>query len=380
MDRLFNTVTVDLAALAHNLGEVRRLVGPGVKIMAVVKADAYGHGLAPVGLHLARSGADAIGVMDLDEAVRLRSAGVRIPIYILAGIEPDQCDDIVGLALTPFIYDLELARAMNEAGRKRGGRAAVNIKVDTGMNRLGVPHRLAEKFFREAAGLENLKVTGLCTHFAEADLHDSAFIGHQLDKFEKAVGQAEAAGLKDLEVTNAANSAAVLTLPRAHRQMVRPGLMFYGEYPAPHMKCKADLRPVMRMTSRIVQIKRIPVGETVSYGRTWTADKETVVATAPVGYAHGYDRLLSNKGQALIRSRRARILGRVCMNLTMFDVTDIPDATPGDEIVLLGRQGEENVSAGDLADLTGTISYEILCNMGSLNFKEYCNPILCPAG
>ncbi|MEW5723264.1 MAG: alanine racemase [Thermodesulfobacteriota bacterium] len=371
MERRFNVVKVDLSALAHNLGEVRRLVGSGVKIMAVVKADAYGHGLTRVGRHLVQNGADALGVLDLDEAVRLRDAGVRIPIYILAGIEPGRCREIIEQGLVPFIYDAGLAREMNEAARRLGVRAAVQLKVDTGMNRLGAPHWRAAEFFREAAGLEHLVVTGLVTHFAEADLKDSLFTQVQLDRFEAALDAARKAGLDSLTLNNAANSAAVLSLPRTHQHMVRPGLMLYGAYPDPHLKNVADLRPAMKMTSRIIQVKSIPPGESVSYGRTWTSARETRIATAPVGYAHGINRLLSNRGCGLIRGRRAPLIGRVCMNLTLFDVTHIPEAAPGDEIVLLGSQDGETISGDEIADLIGTINYEVFCHLGGLNAREY---------
>ncbi|MEW6264388.1 MAG: alanine racemase [Thermodesulfobacteriota bacterium] len=370
MERYFNKVKVDLAALAHNLGQVRKLVGPDVRVMAMVKADGYGHGVARVGKHLTENGADALGVMDLHEAALLRDAGVKAPVYILAGLTPEQALEIVDLDLTPFVYDPGLAKVMDEAARRRNRKIKVQLKIDTGMHRLGWLYTQAHSFLETAAGLKNLEVEGLATHFAEADLKDSAFIQEQLERFRTAIALGRSLGLA-LPLNDAANSAATLTLPQAYFQMVRPGLMLYGDWPAGHMKAKADLRPAMSLTSRIIQIKTVPAGGTVSYGRTWTASRATLLATTPLGYIHGYNRLLSNKGWALIRGRRAPVLGRVCMNLTMFDVTDIPGAAVGDEVLLLGRRGEEIITGQDLADLIGTISYEVFCQVGSLNHREY---------
>ena len=371
MSRRFNVVRVDMAALAHNLDQVRQLVGAGVKVMAVVKADAYGHGVVPVGLHFARCGADALGVMDLHEAVLLRDAGVDIPIFILAGLDPRDCGEVLDRDLTPFVYEPGLARALNEAARSRDRRVPIHLKMDTGMYRLGAPIDEAESFLKEIHGLEFLEVTGLATHFADADLKDGDFIELQLERLEGLIDRARELGFSQLSLNNAANSAAVLSLKRAHLELVRPGLMLYGDYPAEHLKNRAVLKPAMSMASRVIQVKKVPAGGTVSYGRTWTAESETTVATLPLGYAHGFNRLLSNQGWALIRGQRAPIRGRVCMNLTMFDVTHIPGVVPGDEAVLLGGSGGEAITGGEIAGLTNTISYEVFCNLGSLNRREY---------
>ncbi|MBF0528949.1 MAG: alanine racemase [Deltaproteobacteria bacterium] len=370
MERYFNQVTVDLSALTHNLGQVRQLIGPSVRIMAMVKADAYGHGLIEVGGHLAKSGADILGVMDLQEAVILREAGVQSPIAIVAGLAPDQCREVIDYDLIPFIYDLDLVWAMEAIGRRRGKKAAIILKIDTGMHRLGVFFDVAEKFLEEITNREFLKVVGFATHLAEADDEDSEFTSEQIDRLARLIDHADRTGLH-LTLNSAANSAAVLGLPRAHFQMVRPGIMLYGYYPADYLRPKADLRPVMSLTSRVIQIKRVALGEAVSYGLTWTAKRETLVAVAPIGYAQGLNRLLSNKGWGLIRGHRAPIRGRVCMNLTMFDVTDIPGVAVGDEVVLIGSQGLETVSAEALAYLTGSISYEILCQVGKSNHRRY---------
>ncbi len=371
MNRRYNVVRIDMAALAHNLGEVRRLVGPRVKIMAVVKADAYGHGMVPVGRHMIDNGADALGVMDLHEAVGLRDAGVEKPVYILAGFEPEHAAEIVDRDLTPFVYDPALAKALNEAARKKDKKIAVHLKLDTGMSRLGVHYDNADRFFSSLKDLDYVQVTGLATHFSDADVEDSDFSLTQIQRFKSLIESAEGMGLGPFSLINAANSATVLTREDAYFDLVRPGLMLYGGYPAEYLRSKADLRPAMSMTSRVIQVKKLPPGSGVSYGRTWKTDRETVIALVPTGYAHGFDRLLSNTGRALIRGRRAPLRGRVCMNLTVFDVTDIPGAAAGDEVVLLGKQGNEIISGETLADLAGTINYEIFCGLGSVNYREY---------
>jgi len=369
----FNRLRVDLAALGHNFRQIKRLVGPEVKIMAVIKADAYGHGLIPAAEVLVREGADGLGVMDLDEAVRLREAAITRPIYLLAGFEPGHCPEIIDLDLIPFVFDLGLAGELNDQARTRNRKVKVQLKLDTGMNRLGVRHDRAEDFLHRIKQFEHLAVTGLATHFSDADLKDSEFLQIQLGRFERLIEAVQGLGYDEPLLNNAANSAAVMSLPRAHYAMVRPGLMLYGAYPAEHFREKVELKPVMSLVSRVVQVKTIPAGSGVSYGRTWIAPQETVLAVVPVGYTHGYSRLLSNRGFGLIRGRPAPVRGRVCMNMTLFDVTGIPGASPGDEVVLLGAQGGGIMSAQDLAEAIGTISYEVLCMLGGLNHREYLN-------
>jgi alanine racemase len=362
---------IDLKALAHNLNQIRVKVGPDTGIMGVVKADAYGHGLLPVAACLARSGVDALGVMDLHEALVIRDAGFKdLPVFILGGFEPGHADEIIKRDLTPFVYDAGLARELNKAARRLNRSVKVSLKIDTGMNRLGVPFDLAEEFLNEVLELGNLEVTGLATHFSEADFEESSFIEHQLDRFEDVIELADLKGY-NLTANNAANSAAVLSLPRSYYHLVRPGLILYGAVPGSHLADRADLRPAMSLISQIIQVKKIGPGSTVSYGRTWTASRDTILATIPVGYAHGYDRRLSGRGYVLIGGKRAPIRGRVCMNLIMVDVTHIPEAYPGGEVVLLGKQGGETITGDSLAEIIGTISYELFCTFGSLNHREY---------
>jgi alanine racemase len=362
---------IDLNALAHNLDQIRTIVGPKTRIMGVVKGDAYGHGLVPVAACLARSGVDALGVMDLHEALVIRDAGFEdLPVYILAGFEPGHMDELVKRDLIPFIYEARLARELNQAARRFDRKVRVNLKIDTGMNRLGVPFDQAEGFLDAVSGLDHLEVTGLATHLSEADLEDSSFIERQLDRFEDAIEIGTSKGYY-LTANSAANSAAVLSRPRSYYHMVRPGLMLYGAAPGRHLTERADLRPVMSVTSQVIQVKKIGPGSPVSYGRTWTASRDTLLATLPVGYAHGYNRRLSSQGHVLIRGQRAPIRGLICMNLMMADVTHIPEACPGDEVVLLGSQDREVITGDSLAEKIGTISYEVYCTFGGLNHREY---------
>ncbi|MBW2053836.1 MAG: alanine racemase, partial [Deltaproteobacteria bacterium] len=243
-----NTARIDLDAVAHNLGQVRKVVGPGVRIMGVVKADAYGHGLIPVAEVLERSGADALGVMDLHEAVILRDKGLNLSVFILAGFEAGSSDEIVRRGLIPFIYDLDLARQLNQTAKKYGKKARVHLKVDTGMNRLGAPLDQVEGFLEAVRGMDHLEVSGLASHFSEAGIKDSDYTLRQLVRFKEVIETARVKGY-NLTTNNTANSAAVLSLPESHFDMVRPGLMLYGAAPEDHLASKIDLKPVMTLIS-----------------------------------------------------------------------------------------------------------------------------------
>jgi len=370
MSQKLTEVRIDLAALSHNLGLVRDRIGPGVGVMAVVKADAYGHGLVPVARRLMESGAAALGVMDVEEAVRLRETGFRSPVCVLAGLGRADLDEVVAHDLTPFLYEFALARDLDHAAQKRVRPVRVHLKIDTGMNRLGVPADEAFGFLEAVRGLRHLIVTGLATHLAEADVLGSDFTREQLSRFQHVLESARALGFP-LTENSAANSAAVLTLPEAHFDLVRPGLMLYGADPFNGAAGAFGLRPVMHLVSRVIQIKKVKAGQAVSYGRTWVADRPTRLAVLPVGYAHGLSRRLSKTGYALIRGCRAPIRGRVCMNLTLTDVTDIPGVEIGDEAVHLGVQQGETLSAQVMADRMGTIPYEVFTSIGGLNPRRY---------
>lgn len=354
---------IDLCALDHNFEEVKRRVG-GRKILAVVKAQAYGHGAVRVSRRLLALGADMLGVALVEEGKELRDAGIDAPILVMGAMFPEQAAAAVSLRLTPAIFTPSLAQALSDAARALKTKAAVHVKIDTGMGRIGVSPEGAPRLIAEMKKMDGLEVRGLMTHFADADLRDKQFASKQMGRFETLIKALEASGI-DIPVRHAANSAAVLDFGRALFTMVRPGLMLYGYNPLEAGAEAADLRPALSLVTRIAFLKTVPAGTPISYGRTFVTERESVIATLPIGYADGYGRGLSNKGEALVRGARARVAGRVCMDMCMIDVTGIPGVREGDEVVLIGSQNGERITADELAAKTGTIAYEVLCGVSS---------------
>jgi alanine racemase len=349
---------IDLQALTHNFQEVRRRAGDR-KILAVVKAQAYGHGAVPVSRCLLDLGAGMLGVALVEEGRELRAADIHAPVLIMGAVFPGQADEIVRFGFTPAITSLPVARALSDAAQRQGAPVAVHIKIDTGMGRIGLSPEAAPGFIAEVMRLEGVRVEGLMTHFADADLQNKQFASVQMDRFENLIHTLDSRGLS-VPIRHAANSAAVLDYRRALFTMVRPGIMLYGYNPL-ESRVDADLRPVLSLVTRIALLKRVPAGVPISYGRTFVTRRESLIATLPIGYADGYSRGLSNSGEAIVRGKRARVAGRVCMDMTMLDVTDVPGVTEGDEAVLIGSQGNERITADDIATKTGTIPYEVLC-------------------
>jgi alanine racemase len=352
---------IDLGALSHNFSEVTRRIG-GRKVLAVVKAQAYGHGAVPVSRRFAELGASMLGVALVEEGRELRNAGITAPILVMGPVVPGQAEAIVRLNLTPVVFTRPLADALSQAARVLGANIPVHVKIDTGMGRIGIPPEEAVGFIAEIAKLKGITVEGLMTHFSDADLRDKQFASVQMDRFESLVRSLEERGIS-VELRHAANSAAVLAYDRALLTMVRPGLMLYGYDPV-ERGSGADLRAVLSLVSHIAFLKNVPAGTPISYGRTFVTERDSRIATIPIGYADGYSRALSNKGEAIVRGRRVPVVGRVCMDMTMLDVTDVPHVLPGDEVVLIGRQGNERITADDIAARTGTIAYEVLCGIG----------------
>ena len=349
------TVHVDLERLAHNLAVVRARLRPGVQVLAPVKGDAYGHGLARTAVALQAAGVDAFGVALVEEGKVLRAAGVTTPVICLGGIGHRGAYDALKHDLTPMVYDLDAARDLDDAARALGiRRVGVHLKVDTGMGRLGVVPGEWEAFLDRLADFVHLEVQGIATHLAEADL-EATFSAEQARRFDVAVDQARVRAFGP-GVQHIANSAAALRFPELQRDMVRPGLALYGMRPAGGLE-DLDLRPVMRVTTEVLFVKNLPAGAGVSYGRRWVAPRPTRLATLPVGYADGYPRSLSNVGEVLIHGHRAPVRGAVCMDMILVDVTDVPHRVrPGDEVELLG----DGVRAEELAAWAGTIPYEIV--------------------
>ncbi len=348
---------VDLGAIARNLKRLRARMPGGVKVMFVVKADAYGHGAPACALAAERArAADWLGVSSVEEGIALRDAGVRLPVLILGSLYP--FESVLAAAaydLTPAVASLESARRVAEVALRLRRAIQVHVKVDTGMGRFGVRPEAAPALVRRLAELKAVRVQGIYTHLARAE-DDAAFTAAQLRAFRGVVAALARAGLRP-PLVHAANSAGALRRPASRFDMVRPGLAAYGLYPG--------FEPALTLKSKIVFLKTLPKGAAVSYGGTWRARRVSRVATLPIGYADGYRRALSNRAAVLVGGRRCPVVGRVTMDQTMVDVTGVPGARVGDDAVLLGRQGAAEVPAAELARLCGTIPYETVTALSS---------------
>jgi len=363
-------LAVDLTALKHNYRQLRGLCDPGVKFMGVVKADAYGHGLLPVARALADEGADYLGVGSLEEGLSLRQAGLNLPVLLLLGILPEEAAPAVAADLEVALFRLDVAQALAAAASSQGKKAGVHLKVDTGMGRLGLIPDEVLPFLEGLRACPQLEVLGLTSHLAVADQEDKSYTLRQLEQFTGVIRAARDRGW-ELPLSHIANSAALWELKEAHFALVRPGIMLYGSPPAAERPVPVALQPVMSYTSRVLQVKRLSAGCSISYGRTYTTREECDLAVLPVGYANGYSRLLSNRGEVLIRGRRAPIRGRVCMNLTMVEVTHLKGVQAGEPVVLLGPMGEDRLTGDDLAGWAQTISYEIYLALGNANPRRH---------
>jgi len=353
---------IDLNALTSNISEVRRLTNPTAKIMAIVKANAYGHGAVKVSRTVLSGGADWLGVARLDEGISLREAGIGAPILILGYLPPEQSADVVRSSLSQAIYTSDMALALADAAAAEGTRAKVHLKIDTGMGRIGwVAGPEAVREILILARNRHLEVEGIFTHFAAADLVDKKYTKEQFAKFTGLIEDLRRNGL-EIPIKHAANSASLMEMPETHLDMVRAGIILYGLYPSDEVDhSRIKLHPVMSLKAKVAFVKRVPAGFKVSYGCTYITENATVIATLPLGYADGYSRLLSSKGYALIHGRRAPVVGRVCMDQIMVDVGHIPGVAVGDEAVLIGHQGEQEITADEFAGLLGTINYEVVC-------------------
>ena len=320
---------IDHDALRWNVRQIRAKVGANIKILCMVKANGYGHGAAAVSQTLADNGADAFGVATLEEAVELRQAGIDAPIIVLAGAFLDQFDEFIGHALTPVVYDLASLRQLDAEAQRRQKPLGVHLKIDTGMGRLGVLAADAKEWIAELKKLRALKLAGVFSHFSHAESVEGDYTRKQLAIFNDVIALLRTQGLAP-PLIHFANSAATITLPAAYFDMVRPGIMLYGVYPSIAMASQIVLKPVLSWKTKILQLKKTPSGASISYGQTFVTKRESLIATLPVGYADGYPRLLSNCGAALVDGQRAPIAGRVCMDLTMIDVTDIRNVQQGE--------------------------------------------------
>ena len=365
-------IHVDLSAITHNVQALKGRCRPGTALMAVVKANAYGHGALAVSRTVLASGADALAVARISEAVELRKAGIDAPILLFGDLVSSQVPWMIANDVRGTITSVQDAKRLAHAARETGiAPLKVHIKVDTGMGRLGflsgapgteaVPN--GKNTFKNIMGilfLEGLSVEGLYTHFANADAADKGHALRQVDRFRTLVDQLDAQGVRP-QICHAANSAATIEIPDAHFDMVRPGISLYGLWPSNEVDhTLVDLKPALSITSKIIHLKAVPANFKISYGSIHTTTCPTKIATIPIGYADGYSRLLSSKGDMLVRGFNAPIVGRVCMDFTLIDVGHIPDVAVGDEVVILGRQENVEVSADKIAAHIGTINYEVV--------------------
>ncbi|HEY6231052.1 MAG TPA: alanine racemase [Pyrinomonadaceae bacterium] len=358
---------IDTGALAANFQLVKQKVGPSVKVMAVVKANAYGHGAVECARRLEREGADWFGVALPEEGIELRQAGITKPILCLAGFWHGQANACLQHRLVPVVYRPDSIAELDRAARERGEVADVHVKIDTGMGRLGVRFDNVPEFIATLKTFPNIRTDGIMTHFAAADEPSCGpLTKDQIERFEAAVAAFREQGFNPT-YQHLANSAAVFGQPAAWGNMVRPGGVLYGlwrDILAPDDR-SLPLRPVMSLHSRITLLKWVPQGETVGYGCTFEASRQTLVATIPIGYDDGYMRALSNRGHAIIRGVYATVIGRISMDLTLIDVTNVPGVKLNDEVILIGSDGTLAVTAEDIAKTAGTLSYEVTCGIGA---------------
>jgi alanine racemase len=353
-----NWAEIDLDAIAHNVRQLKTHVGEQCMLSAVVKANAYAHGAlqaAQVALH---SGATRLCVARADEAVALRLGGITAPILTMGHSTPAQAADIVAHRITPAVADLELAHALSAAVAAAGGPPLpVHVKVDTGLGRFGLLPEEVLPFVRALLEVPGLFLEGVFTHFATADEADLSYARQQFAIYLQVLGQLQEAHVP-VPIRHTANSAATLALPETHLDMVRCGIAVYGLRPSAEVKMVVPVRPAMSLKSRIARLRTLPAGACISYGCTYVTSQPTPVALVPIGYGDGYRRGLSNKGQVLVRGQRVPIIGRVCMDQFMVDVTKVPDAREGDEVVALGRQGNQEINAEEIGAWVGTNNYE----------------------
>jgi len=356
---------IDLDALADNVRLLKSQAN-GAALLAVVKANAYGHGAVAVARAALAAGADRLGVICVDEGEQLRRAGITAPILVMGHTPAAEARRLVDLSLTPSVVSREVALALARVASERGIEVAVHLKVDTGLNRYGLPPSEAADLGRWLRDLAGVQVEGLFTHFASADERDKS---HTLEQHRLFLSVAEQ--LDWVPIRHVSNTATLLDMPDMSLEMVRPGLGIYGCYPSSQVNRSLPLRPALSLKSRVARLNSLALGESVSYGRTWRAPRPSLIGLVLCGYADGLPRALSNRGSVLVRGQRAPIVGRVCMDMCMVDLSDIPDVAVDDEVVIIGRQGEEEISADEVAELCGTIGYEILCGISARVSRLY---------
>lgn len=361
---------IDLDNLGYNFRQIRKKVGNKTKVMCVVKADAYGHGASYAAAEFERQGADWFAVSNIEEAMQLRFYGINKPILILGYTPDDMVEKLCNFNISQAILSYDYAVKLSKACKGKGVKIKGHIKLDTGMNRIGFPCQSKEEIcasidlISKIADIDEIKLEGIFTHFSVADSDGGReYTEFQFRNFKLATDKLEEKGIH-IPIKHCCNSGGIMSYPEMKLGMVRAGVILYGLPPSGDFKGRMELRPAMELKTVISQIKKIKKGRTVSYGRTFTAEDDIVIATVPIGYADGYSRGFSGKACMLVNGKKAPILGRVCMDQLMLDVTDIKDVTEGTEVVVFGSQDGENISVDELADIIGTINYEVVCLIG----------------
>lgn len=356
---------VNLDAIAHNINQIKNELSEDVEVMAVVKADGYGHGAIEVSRVLLENGVGRFAVAILDEGKQLRKKGINVPILILGYTPPSQANEIVFFDLTQTVFTYEMAKAISDAARMQDKNAAIHIKIDTGMGRIGLqPTKEAIELIKAINKLPNLNIEGIFTHFSSADESDASFTELQFDRFNSLIKQLEKENIY-IPIKHCSNSAGFIGYKETRMNLIRPGIILYGLYPSDEVsKDIVDLKPAMALKSEVVFVKEVEENVPISYNRKFVTKKKTKVATIPVGYADGYSRRLSSNGRVLINGEYAPIIGNICMDQFMVDVTHIPNVGAGDEVVLIGQQGDKIITAEEIAKNIGTINYEIICMVG----------------
>ncbi|GAB2654209.1 alanine racemase [Arenimonas aestuarii] len=361
-------IRVDLDAISHNLHALA--AHAGVPVMPIIKANAYGHGLARVGLHLQALGAGQLGVAFLEEGIALRRAGVRLPILVMGGIFGPQAATVIANDLEVTVSSIDKLRQVEAAAESLGRRATVHLKIDTGMERIGVHSYHAGPFIEAALASPWCDIKGIYSHLACADDPESPVTARQLERFLGACAHFERVGAP-MPLRHLANSGGVLHFPETHLDMVRPGIALFGVLPDRASRPAVDLRPALSLVSQVVYFKVVPAGDPVSYGATWAPAADTRVVTVPIGYGDGFPRALSSRGHVLVRGQRHPIVGRICMDQFMVDIGPTGTAYNEDEVVLIGRQGDQVIRCEDVALAAGTIPYEILVGLNGRIPREY---------
>lgn len=365
---------VNLDAIKHNLLEIRKTLTDTTKLMVIIKADAYGHGAVPLAKAIGDSGKiDCYGVAIIEEALELREAGINKPILVLGYTPKEQYDLVVSHEVAQTVFQYDMAKALSEEALRQGKIAKIHIKIDTGMTRIGYSDtKESVDEIKRISALDNIEIEGLFSHFARADETDKTDSQKQLQRFIAFNTMLEEEGIY-IPVKHMANSAGIIEFPSAYFNMVRCGIATYGIYPSDMVNQEdISLIPAMELKTHIIYVKDVEPGVGISYGATYVTDKPTKVATIPVGYADGYSRNLSNHGRVIIHGQYAPILGRICMDQFMVDVTDIKDVKQGDTVTLLGRDGAAYISAEELADWSHSFAYELVCTIGKRIPRVYC--------